>query len=167
MTIEKAMQRIVWRVSNGTYTPNQNDVDAVTEVAEWINRQKTQEVQQNRLFAKMYVYCFINELQFYQNIKFAQKKLHEILKTPLIQLYDQFKERLNLVELNNIKLSFGFTNLHPLIVSEEQKDKEAQLMKENSEVMQKYLFGIWTPEKIENGLNNQISEAINHYKNLN
>ena len=167
MTIEKAMQRIVWRVSNGTHTPNQNDVEAVTIVAEWINRQKTQEVQQNRLFAKMYVYSFVNELQFYQNLKFAQKRLHEILKTPLIQLYNDFKNKLNEVELNNLKKSFGFCNLHPLAMTEEQTQKDADLLKENSEVIQKYLFGIWTAEKIENGLNSQISEAINQYKNLN
>lgn len=167
MTIEKAMQRIVWRVSNGTYTPNQNDIEAVTEVAEWINRQKTNEIQNNRLFAKTYVYCFINELQFYQDIKFAQKKLHEILKTPLPNLYENFKDRFNLVELNNIKNSFGFSNLHPLEISKEQKEKEAQILNDNFDLIQKYVFGIWTSEKIEKGLNSQISEAINNYKNLN
>jgi hypothetical protein len=167
MTIEKAMQRIVWRVSNGTHTPNQNDVDAVTIVAEWMNRQKAQELQQNRLFAKMYVYCFIHELDFYKDLKFAQRKLHEILKTPLSQLYEQFKNKLNLIELNALKKSLGFCNLHPLLMSKEQNEKEADLIKENSELIQKYVFGIWTSERIEKGLNNQISEAINHYKNLN
>jgi hypothetical protein len=167
MTIEKAMQRIVWRVSNGTHTPNQNDVEAVTIVAEWINRQKTQEIQQNRLFAKMYVYNFVNELQFYQNLKLAQKRLHEILKTPLIQLYNDFKYKLNLIELNNAKINFGFCNLHPLEMTEAEKQKEADLINENTEAMQSYVFGIWTAEKIENGLNSQISEAINQYKNLN
>lgn len=167
MTIEKAMQRIVWRVSNGNHTPNQNDVEAVTIVAEWINRQKTQEIQQNRLFAKMYVYCFIHELQFYQDLKFAQKKLHEILKTPVIDLYGQFKDKLNFVEYNSLLKSLGFSNLHTLLTKKEQEQKEAVLTQENKEVIQKYLFGIWTPEKIETGLNNQISEAINHYKNLN
>ena len=167
MTIEKAMQRIVWRVSNGNHTPNQNDVEAVTIVAEWINRQKAQEVQQNRLFAKMYVYCFVNELQFYQNIKFAQKKLHEICQTPLIQLYNDFKNKFNEIELLTLKKSLGFCSLHPLTMTNEQNQKDADLINENSEVIQKYIFGIWTAEKIENGLNNQISEAINHYKNLN
>ena len=167
MTIEKAMQRIVWRVSNGNHTPNQNDVEAVTIVAEWINRQKAQELQQNRLFAKMYVYCFINELQFYQNIKFAQKKIHEILKTPLIELYGQFKDKLNFIEYNLLLKSLGFCNLHPALTKKEQQEKEAVLTRENNETMEKYLLGIWTPEKIEMGLNNQITEAINHYKNLN
>jgi hypothetical protein len=167
MTIEKAMQRIVWRVSNGNYTPNQNDVEAVTALSEWINRQKTEEIQKNRIFAKMYVYCFINELQFYQDIKFAQKKLHEILKTPVVELYENFKNKYNAVELNNFKKSLGFSNLHPLATSKEQSQKEADLIKENHEVIQKYVLGIWTTEKIQNGLNNQISEAINNYKNLN
>jgi len=167
MTIEKAMQRIVWRVSNGNYTPNQNDVDAVTIVAEWINRQKTQEIQQNRLFAKMYVYSFINELEFYKDIKFAQIKINETLKTPLIQLYNNFKDRLNAVELINKKKSIGFSNLHPFKITEEQKQKERDLIKENFEDVQKYILGVWTSEKIEKGLNNQITEAINQYKNLN
>ena len=167
MTIEKALQRIVWRVSNGAHTPNQNDVEAVTIVAEWINRQKAQELQQNRLFAKMYVYCFIHELDFYKDLKFAQRKLHEILKTPLKQLYNDFKDKLNLIELNTLKKSLGFSNLHPLLITDEEIGKEADLIKENSETIQKYVFGIWTPEKITNGLNSQISEAINHYKNLN
>jgi hypothetical protein len=167
MTIEKAMQRIVWRVSNGTHTPNQNDIEAVTIVAEWINRQKAQEIQQNRIFAKMYVYCFINELQFYQNLKFAQKKLHEILKTPLIQLYEKFKDKLNNVEYNSLTKSLGLCNLHPLVMTQEQKDKEAVLTKDNFEDIQNHLLGIWTSEKVEKGLTNIISEAINHYKNLN
>ena len=167
MTIEKAMQRIVWRVSNGTHTPNQNDVEAVTVVAEWINRQKAQELQQNRLFAKMYVYSFVNELQFYQNLKLAQKRLHEILKTPLIQLYNDFKEKLNLVELNNATINFGFSKLHPLEMTETEKQKEVDLINENNKAMQSYILGIWSAEKIEKGLNSQISEAINHYKNLN
>jgi len=167
MTIEKALQRIVWRVSNGAHTPNQNDVEAVTVVAEWINRQKAQELQQNRLFAKMYVYCFIHELEFYKDLKFAQRKLHEILKTSLRQLYSDFKDKLNIIELNALKKSLGFCNLHPLIMTDEQIKKEADLIAENTEAIQKYVFGIWTSEKIENGLNSQISEAINNYKNLN
>jgi hypothetical protein len=167
MTIEKAMQRIVWRVSNGQHTPNQNDVEAVTVVAEWINRQKTQELQQNKIFAKMYVYCFINELQFYQGLKFAQKKLHEILQTPLSQLYNTFAERLNLIELNNLKKEIGLSEAHPLTMTENEIEKEAVLIKENAEAIQIHVLGVWTPEKIEKGLNNQISEAINKYKNLN
>ena len=167
MTIEKAMQRIVWRVSNGAHTPNQNDVEAVTVVAEWINRQKAQEIQQNKIFAKMYVYCFINELQFYQNLKLAQKKLHEILQTPLTQLYTNFTDRLNLIELNRLKKEIGLNEAHPLTLTEDEKEKDADLIKENAEAIQMHIFGIWTPEKTEKGLNNQISEAINKYKNLN
>jgi hypothetical protein len=167
MTIEKAMQRIVWRVSNGTYTPNQNDVEAITIVAEWINRQKTDEIQKNKIFAKMYVYCFINEIEFFKDLKFAQRKLHTVLKMPLIQLYDGFKNKFNEIELNAVKKSLGFSNLDAEFMPDYQKQKESDLIKQNLELIQKYSQGIWTTEKIEKGLNNQISEAINHYKNLN
>jgi len=167
MTIEKAMQRIVWRVSNGTHTPNQNDVEAVKIVAEWINRQKEQEIQQNRLFAKMYVYNFIWELEFYKDIKYAQRKMHEICKTPLTKLYDDFKNKFNSIEYNSLLKCLNFCTLPEITITKEQKQKNAVLTIENSEVIKEHIKGIYTTETIRKGLNNQISEAINHYKNLN
>ena len=49
-TIERAMEQFAYRLQNGRYEPNQNDVDAFKFVAEWINREKAKEINQNFKF---------------------------------------------------------------------------------------------------------------------
>lgn len=166
MTIEKAFQRLSWRFSSGQFTPNQNDVDALKFLAEWVNREKESELQQHSIFAKMYVYSFIHELAFYKDLEFAQKKLHEILNQPLRDRYDEFTQRLNALENEKYQKSIGIKQTHPALISDDDRAKEMEIIRQNQQDVAKYLIGIWSAEKVDQSLNNQITEAINRYKNL-
>jgi hypothetical protein len=167
MNIEKAMQRIIWRLSNGTYTPNQNDVEAVTFLAEWINREKEKTIKENYIFAKLYVNQFIQEIEFYRDIKFAQRNLNEMLQKPIISFYENFHDRLNFLELMKYSKKIGLNEKHPAFLNIEEIDADRQILKENEKTYIEYANGIWNYQTVEKSLNNQITEAINRYKNLN
>lgn len=166
LTIEKAMNRLFWRFGNGQFKPNQADIDSLKFMAEWINREKEKELQQNTIFAKLYVYNFIREIEFYKDIKFAQKNIHEILLKPLKDIYNSFHKYLNGYENNKYLKSIGIKDIHPVLMKDEEIDREKLIIEDNQEEVIKYLFGIWDKEKVDQSLNNQISEAINRYKNL-
>lgn len=166
MTLEACIQRMFWRLGNGNFTPNKNDVDAMIKITEWINREKEQSLQNNRLFAKIYVYCFMHEIQFYKDIDFAQKKMHEVLQQDIERHYDLFSKRLNELKLNAYKKKLGLSVKHPELLSEEEKQKEEELISANQEELAKYFVGIYSDDKVYKSLNNQITEAINNYKNL-
>lgn len=166
MTTDKAFDRLKWRMTNGQFVPNENDLTALKTLGEWINREKQKEVQQNTIFAKMYVYCFIHELHFYKDLKFAQKKLHEVLKLSLVEQYQNFSTNLNQMEYEKFLHSIGITSDHPFLTAETQRKEEENIISENQVQIQRFLKGIWEPEKVFTSLDNQVSEAINHYKNL-
>jgi len=165
MTLESAVQRIFWRLGNGQFTPNQKDIDSMKEIAEWINRQKQIDLDNNKLFAKIYVYCFMHEIQFYKDINFAQKKMHELLNQDIEEHYDLFSKRLNELKLDLYKKSIGLSIKHPQLLSDEEKIKDQHIIKANGNELSKYFIGIYSEDKIYKSLNNQITEAINNYRN--
>lgn len=168
MTIEKAFNRLIWRYRTENndyvqYKPNANDVEALKFIAEWVNREKEIDIQENTIFAKMYVYCFIHELEFYKDIKFAQRKLHEVLHIPLPELYKRFLKQLNEFELNQFMKSKA---LDKNWISPEKLQDQGRTTEENAENLKNLFIGKWSKEQVDRSLNNQISEAINKYKNL-
>ena len=164
LTIEKAMNRLFWRFGNGQFKPNQADLDSLTFMAEWINREKKRELEENTIFGKMYVYCFMHEMDFYKDLKYSQMKLNEMLNKPLEYHYMTFRERLNFMELNKKKFDLGLSD--SLGINSENTQKENEIISKNQKSLSKYVLGLWNEEQVKQALNNQITEAINRYKNL-
>lgn len=166
MTLEKNIERMFWRLSNGAFTPNQNDVKAMTEIVEWINRQKQQSIHEQYLFAKLYCHVFIQEIEYYKDTKYAQRKIHEYLKMPIISHYELFLEKLNFYETMKFSRQIGLCEKHPLLKTEAEEENDRKILKQYEAEYIKHVKGLWTYQQVEKGLNNQITEAINHYKNL-
>jgi len=162
MTIEKSLQRIHWRVSKGdSYKPNENDIEAINFMVEWVNNQKEKTIQQNRLFAKIYAYALIQELEFYKDIEFASNNLCNVLSSPLELLYKKFQASFNRMKLNEFRRSVGLSEKHCLLINEEDTAKEDEIIRQHQDVFIKLMEGIDTDDQ----LNNQITECINKYKN--
>lgn len=166
MKIENAFNRLSWRLSNGKFEPNQKDVDALKFLAEWVNRQKQESLQQHTIFAKMYVYCFMHELEFYKDLDFAQKKMHEILQQPAQHHYQVFLRRLNNLELEKFRKSIGLSSDHPLAVSDDTRGKDNEIISKHQEQLKKFVIGAWSEEAVTKAMNNQVTEAINKYHAL-
>lgn len=166
MNLEKSLQRFAWRFSNGKFEPNKNDVEALNFLVDWVNREKTKQLRENILFAKMFLELFGQELQYNDiSFKLAQKKLSEHLKMPLEQHYDLFTKKLNRLEMQKFERSLGLTpHLNARTTEEQQRDSE--IISKNQEELMKYLNGIWDEDKIYQSLNNNITEFCNRFKNL-
>lgn len=165
-TIERAMEQFAYRLQNGRYEPNQNDVDAFKFVAEWINREKAKEINQNLLFAKLFCNVFSQEIKFYNgDFKFAQKKMHDYLKHPIQHYYDIFIKEINDLEMNKFIKSIGISDKHPALSTDDEKLNEKEILINNSKEIEKYFNGIFKEDKVYQSLNNTISEFINLYKN--
>lgn len=57
----KAINRLAYTISKGN-KPNANDVEALNELIEYVNKEKERELNNNILFAKLYVNVFKNDL---------------------------------------------------------------------------------------------------------
>jgi len=160
MTIEKSFDWLFKRFQSPNLKPCKFDFDCLTFLAEWCNREKQTNKQQNVLFAKLYCYVFIQEIQHYKDIEFAQNSINDILELDLYSHYIKFKDRLNDVEFNKYLVSIGINpeSKHFLI-----DDTEAEKLKHAEDFFNK--VNQWNIEQVAKSLNAQITESINRYDN--
>lgn len=166
MTLEKNVERMFWRLKNGKFTPNENDVKAMVEIVEWINRQKEASINEHQLFAKLYCHVFLQEIEFYKDIPTAQRSTHEILMKSLTEHYHAFHKGLNDFELLRFQKSLGVSDKHPVFRSEQENESDKAILSKNQDAYLKHVQGLWDYSKVETALNNQITEALNKYRNL-
>lgn len=160
MTIEKAFEWLFKRFTTQTIKPCTFDIDCIKFLAEWANREKEKNKQENILFAKLYCYVFIQEIQHYKDINFAQKSMHDLLSMPLELHYKTFAQKLNDFEFNQYLKSIG---INPEEMHFKESKEDIERLKEA-----KYFFdnvNKWDFEKVSKSLNNQITESINRYDN--
>jgi|GEM_PF-4318313 len=164
MTIEHTFDWLFKRLQTPIFKPHSHDLECLTFIAEWVNREKEETLKKNRLFAKLYVRSFMYEMMFYKDLVISQKNLHKELSYPLELHYEIFFNRLNDVEYQNFAQSIGISEER--FLSEFENDIEKLIFTENEKEMLKIIKGKWSKEKVTLALNNQITEAINNYKNL-
>jgi hypothetical protein len=157
MTIEKTFDWLFKRFQSPNIKPCKFDFDCLTFLAEWVNREKKTNKQQNILFAKLYCHVFIQEIQHYKDIEFAQKSMNDILELDLYSHYVKFKDRLNDVEFNKYLISIG-------IDPEKRFFDDSDKLKEAENFFKK--VNQWNIDQVEKSLNAQITESINRFDNL-
>jgi hypothetical protein len=79
MNIGQSINRLSYTIKNQN-KPNKSDVNALNEVIKFINQTTKQEINDNELFAKLYVMNFITQLRLTSNLNLAQKNVNKILK---------------------------------------------------------------------------------------
>lgn len=159
MTLKSAIDRLYWRLKNGTWNPNQTDVDAVNELVTYVNNSKKQDIKENILFTKMYVWAFTILTDKYKDPNFAQKELHRILNTKTLLLYENYRSVLNMVEFERFCEVLDIE----LDRTKETSPDELKILSENQEPYLKHAKGLWEFEEVRVKLNDQVSEAFNKY----
>lgn len=174
MNIETAINRISWRFKNENIKVNESkiiindtDIEAVDFLVKWINNQKQETLKDNLLFGKLYVYALVNELEFYKDISFSNRKLQDVLKEPIESHYEKIVKDLNRLEYNKFCRSVGIITDHmeKMTLNQEQENQQQILIKQHQKELQKYIIGVWSVDSVYKSLNNQITECLNKYKN--
>ncbi len=164
-SLKKSFDWLFNRFSNENIKPCQFDIDCLVSVAETVNQMNSKEFQENTIFAKMYVYALMHELDFYKDIHFATKKLDDVLSNSLERTAKDFVDRLNLIEMNKHLHEIGINTDHLKILSEKQESVEADLRDRNSESIKKYVLGVFSEENVFKSLNNAITNCIINFRN--
>jgi|TARA_R110000803_G_scaffold54072_1_gene110640 hypothetical protein len=108
--INKAVQRLWWRFSEatkkgGTFTVNQTDLDALTQIAGYVEQDQKKQYEANELFAKMYVHTAMKIMEQDNTTVFDnnhRRKIGNLLKMPISQVIQNLVQSLNDSELYSI-----------------------------------------------------------------
>jgi len=150
--IKKAAERLIWRLKPDkegnfkSFTPNQNDVDSLNCILNWINNQKKETLNNNTLFAKLYIYVLTQEINYHDTTvldPIPQKKVSALLNHPLDKFYKSFVNDLYQNQLKRL-----------LVLSE--SDEQKKVIEEYQKQKNLYPEGL-----IESQLNHMITEALN------
>ena len=143
--LDKALKRLAWRfTSKKGFTPNENDLNALNVLISWINRQESEAIKNNQLFAKLYIYNLNQSIRYFEASVFddiPQKEVSKLLDLPLKNYYSAFHKEL---QSNNITR-----------VVEDKNINKADLLKELEE---KY-----TLKECTSQLDKMINEALNRF----
>jgi len=131
--IEKAVQRIGWRIKEKHWKCNQNDLDAYNFVVNYVKKQQDIIINSNELFAKLYIHMYFQYLMSYGsdfNNPIPKSILNKELSKPIQQHIQEFYELSNEVsfikkvdsDLKNIKLEdmqkFDYDFIHDNLVKQ-------------------------------------------------
>jgi len=168
MKIKEAINRLGYTISKQN-KPNSTDADALNSIIDFINNTNKVEVQENKLFAKLYIMNFITQMRIVRDFDLAQSNVNKILKMPLDGLYNEFRKEANVLEIKNYFESKGLKDTWSMMSSFDLKEN----FKANTEMCDKIdakeflaVCDMWSEENIYNNLNATITLAINTYKNL-
>lgn len=143
--IEKAIQRIAWRfTTDKSFKPNENDIDSVNCLIDWINRQTSETIKNNQLFAKLYIYHLNQSIRYFQTTVFEdipQKDLSKLLDLPLKNFYIAFHKE-----------------LHSNLISKVVEDNEGRKVIDVKELEEKYDL-----QFVSDKLEQKVNEALNRF----
>lgn len=164
--IKRHVDRLYWRLENGQYKPNQNDVEAINNIVDFTNDCLSNELDQNKPFQKLYIHLLGIYMNHYENVHTAQNKVHEVLGLDIRHQYKKFQEDFNLMEYKDFAKTIGLdVEKHPLSKTEEEDFEELEIIKKNKSKYLEYVFGKWDYKKITQSLNTQMVAAYQQFKN--
>ena len=122
MTLEKALQRLKWRITDGkNYKPNQGDAESYNAIVDYVQDQRKNTIVDNVLFTKLYIFVFTNFMRHYECTAYddiPQSELHKVLDTKMNTLIQKFMEVNDTYELSRVKDEKGLHQYAPISFEE-------------------------------------------------
>lgn len=151
--VQKAASKLLWRFNsvNGqtkSFNPNKDDIQSLNTLLECINREKKQKIQENVLFAKLFIYVLTIYLREYETTIFDKEitsQVSMLLDKPLDLFYKAFENEIYSNQITEICK----------IMKDKRTDKEI-----TAEDFKK----TYTPEFIQMNLDLMITEALNRFE---
>ena len=160
MNIIKAIKHFEFKLTKH-WKPTKTDLEAYNEILDFVEHKHKEQINDNQLFAKLYISYYAEILKYYQATVFdkePQKTLHKILDTPIEQVIKDFVKTANEIEVENKMKLAGIEIKHPALVSKDQKQREADIFK--IEMLDDEL----NYEEAKDNLTSLINLSLNTYK---
>lgn len=165
MRPEKSIKRLIYRFEQALKTPAksfkiyQEDIDSVKDLAELVAKQKQENIKQNQLYFKLYVYLYTSFATHYScsiDNSIIQKEINKILERPLSFLISEMVDVANLNHSIISMESLGIKTKHPLT----RNNSDNKILSDN---IDKIEFGSWDFDKISENLETSINSTLNEY----
>ena len=168
--IREAIKRIGWRLSNGPFEVNRNDIEAFNDISVFVEKAQKKQFEHNELFAKMYIYTAMKIMENDNSTVFDanhRKKIGNLLALPLDQIIENLTDSLNDSEQYGVLKDAGLDLRHPALLKTSERadnmDKINEALK--TPLNEERLFGkVWDFEAVKNGMIAEVNNMINLHR---
>lgn len=174
--VRKAIQRLGWRFSEALKKPdnsfriNSQDIQALQDIDAYIEEKQKQQFKDQELFAKLYIYLMmkVNEADktsVYD--KNARRKIGNLLKKPMQQIIEDFRQSMNDSELYELMEEIGVKMKHPLSKSEEERANDINNISDaikSPENMDRLTGEVWDYQTVADCLEADVNQAIESFE---
>lgn len=173
--VVQSVKRLGWRFTeavkkNNTFRINQTDVDAINNIAKYVEQTQAQQFQENELFAKLYILVYAKMIEHYNTDILddrPRKAMGQLLTKSLEETIEDFRERLN----DSCKYEFIRSILgeikHPVTLSDEKRDSNTRKIKKalkSKENQSKITGEVWDFETVQTNLIAEVNNILNIHR---
>ena len=146
---------------------NEHDINAMNEIIDWVNNQQKIAVNDNTLFAKLFIHKLndikLHDKDFIVN-KFNQRAMTDILRMDIDEYFKEFTETLNDNHIRYIFEENGIEPKHAFLKDKKELDYDRlKMSKIPKEDIKQISNGFWKEEDIKDRLINMINSALNKF----
>jgi hypothetical protein len=161
--IQKQIDRLKYTFTKGN-KPNATDIEALNNIIKYVNSEKERELNNNHLFAKLFLSDFQNDfIKNEGNYQYNIDSLRIILKKPLESHYEDVFNEMNEIEYVKFAKSKGLTFIHPALCDEEDREIQSKLLKIHKKELIQH-FSQFKKEDVYKRLNGLLNNIIEDYK---
>ena len=168
INLDFAIKKLSNRISSGTFTPTQHDADCLNFLKMWIAREKENTMADSMFhyFGKLYIEVFIEKINQYQDIEYAQRQVSQILDTDFQDSISKFKDKLNTFEMDQYYKKNNFNGIDFFgKTTKEMRDADNEILKTlKKDEFFKISAGKWQRNEIIDKLNETLTETFNRLK---
>lgn len=164
----RALDRWKWRIETALKTQkgirvNHKDIQAYNQIEAFIKRAENGLFESNYLFAKLYVWTYMRELEASKTTildNVVRDKLYKALKMPYEQHVEQFTKTLNQSGLYALMEEVGVGTKHPALQSKGEISSDAEKILDHKSG-KAYLSGeVWKKDQVKVCLEKEIIQAV-------
>lgn len=157
MKLKEAFSRLRFTISSKN-KPNDVDIEAFNVLSEYLKEVQEKTIQDNLLFAKLYMYLLGKLVSYYNNADEANKHISKILSQKTDNLIGILEMELRAMELRQV--------LPDPALDGPAKDVRAKLA-QYPEIEKQFLaaYGFWDNDNVRSHIETQINLSIQKFKN--
>ena len=156
MTINKAIEHFKYKLTN-VWKATEHDITAFNKLVDFVNVKHKQQLRQNELFAKLYVFAYAYYIKRYDSdvyCKTTQKELHKLLDLPLELFMQRFTRKINDIEMEQMYKSKKLDIKHTKQYTAEENEIIKDILLNHEE---------WTVEDMQEQMYAQINNVLNEF----
>lgn len=157
MKLKEAFSRLRFTISSKN-KPNDVDIEAFNTLSEYLKEVQEKTIQDNLLFAKLYMYLLGKLVSYYNNADEANKHISKILSQKTDNLIGILEMELRAMELRQV--------LPDPALDGPAKDVRSKLA-QYPEIEKQFLaaYDFWDNDNVRSHINTQINLSIQKFKN--